>query len=125
MIPPIFQHVQASEMARTLIGQNPTRFWPFDTAPQPSHPGYALPYATWQLVYGAPDNYLNARPDADNAAIQVDAWAQTPSGARAVMTALRDALELYGMVSVYNGEDRDPPTGLFRSSFTIEFWTDR
>lgn len=125
MIPPIFQYAQADDTVRTLIGGNPTRFWPFDAAPQPGHPGYCLPYSTWQFAYGSPDNYLGQLPDSDNAGIQIDAWAQTPSGARSVMTALRDALEPYGMVVAYNGEDKDPQTGLYRASFTIEFWTDR
>lgn len=125
MIPPIFQYAQADDTVRALIGGNPTRFWPFDAAPQPGHPGYCLPYSTWQFAYGSPDNYLGQLPDSDNAGIQIDAWAQTPSGARSVMTALRDALEPYGMVVAYNGEDKDPQTGLYRASFTIEFWTDR
>lgn len=125
MIPPVFQYAQSDETVRTLLGGNPTRFWPFDSAPQPEHPGYCLPYSTWQLVYGSPDNYLGGLPDSDNPGIQVDAWAQTPSGARAVMIALRNSLEPYGMVVAYNGEDRDPRTGLYRASFTIEFWVDR
>lgn len=125
MIPPIVQYAQRDPAVCTLIGGNPTRLWPFDSAPQPDHPGYCLPYSTWQLVYGSPDNYVNQSPDADNVGIQVDAFAQTPSGARAVMLALRGALEPYGLVVSYNGEDKDPATGLYRASFTIEFWTDR
>ena len=28
-------------------------------------------------------------------------------------------------VVAYNGEDRDASSGLYRASFTVEFWTDR
>lgn len=125
MIPPIFQYAKADDEVRRLIGGNPLRLWPFDAAPQPGEAGYCLPYSTWQLAYGAPDNYIGQLPDSDNSGIQVDVWAQTPSGARDVLIALRNALERYGMVVSYGGEEKERQTGLYRASFTIEFWTDR
>lgn len=108
-----------------MLGSNPTRFWPFASAPQPSQPLYGLPYAVWQLVYGSPANYINQTPDSDNVGIQVDAYATTATEARNVFEALRDAFEPYGYVVAYNGEDRDQATGLYRVGFTVEFWTDR
>lgn len=125
MIPPIFTYATASTAVTTLLGSTPTRFWPFGSAPQKGQPGYGEPYAVWQLVYGNPANYLGNLPDSDNTGIQVDAYATTVTQARNVMTALRDAFEPHGYVVAYNGEDRDAPSGLYRASFTVEFWTDR
>jgi hypothetical protein len=122
---PIFQYVAGSDAAKALIGFEPVRFWPFAEAPQPTDDLYGLPYAVWQIVYGNPQNYLSGEPDADNVGIQVDAWARTPEEARQVRDALRYALEPFGVVTTYNPDDRDRATGLYRGSFTIEFWSDR
>lgn len=125
MIPPIFQYARNSTAVTALLGTTVTRFWPFGSARQPGEPGYGLPYAVWQIVYGTPTNYVNQLPDSDNAGIQVDAYGEEVDSARAVMIALRDAFEPHGYVTAYNGEDRDAATGLYRASFTVEFWTDR
>lgn len=125
MIPPIFTYAAASTAVTSLLGSNPTRFWPFASAPQKGQDGYGVPYAVWQLVYGSPENYINQLPDSDNVGIQVDAYATTATAARNVGVALRDAFEPYGYVVAYNGEDRDTATGLYRFGFTVEFWVDR
>lgn len=127
MIPDIFQYVRTSQSAKALIGGSPVRFWPFGSAPQPGEAQYRVPYAVWRLVSGAAEDYLGDLSDTDSSMIQVDAWASTPSGARAVMIALRDAIEPHqnGGATTYNGEDRDPQTGMFRWSFNVEFWKDR
>lgn len=125
MIPPIFQYAAASTAVKAALGSKPVRFWPFDSSPQPGQAGYGLPYAVWQLVYGSPSNYLGQVPDSDNTGIQVDAYAPTATLARDAAIALRGALEPHGYVVSYTGESRDPPTGLYRVGFTVEFWTDR
>lgn len=121
MYPPVFQLASASAAVKSLIGTNPVRLWPFGAAPtEPT-----APYALWQIVYGAPENYLNQRPDIDGFGVQVDAYATTVTAARNVAKAIRDALEPSAHVTAYNGEDRDDPTGLYRVSFTVEFLTPR
>jgi len=84
--------------------------------------GYGLPYAVWQSPYGTPENYLNQLPDIDNVAAQIDVYAQTLDSARLAARAIRDAVEPYGHVVSYNGEEKDGPTGLYRFGFTVEFW---
>lgn len=125
MIPALFQWASDSVAVKTLLGDSPTRFWPFGDAPQKGEPMHCLPYAVWQVVYGAPDNYVNQAPDSDNVGIQIDIYGRTPKEARAVMLALRDAIEPHGVVNAYGGETRESGTGLYRSTFTAEFWTDR
>lgn len=127
MIPDIFQYVRTSQSAKTLIGGNPVRFWPFGSAPQPGEAQYRVPYAVWRIVTGQGAEYIDNLPDADSSLIQVEAWAATSSGARAVMLTLRDAVEPHvnGDAITYNGEIRDPVTGMFGWSFNVGFWQDR
>ena len=125
MYPPVFEYAAANAGATALLGSNPTRFWPFANAPQPNATGYAIPYAVHQLVYGTPENTLGCTPTTDNVGIQVDAYGNSVTQARSVLTALRDAFEPYGYVVSYNGETWEADTGLYRASFTVEFWEER
>lgn len=125
MFPEIFPLATGSAAVKTALGSNPTRFWPFASAPQPGQPGYALPYAVWQFPYGTPENYLSNLPDIDNMAVQVDAYGTTAASVRAAAVALRNAFEPHGHVVSYNGEEREPETGLYRVGFTVELWQKR
>lgn len=113
----IFQLAAAAAQVTTLLGTNPTRFFPFGEANEQT----PRPYAVYQTVFGSPDNLLNAVPESDSIGIQVDAYALTGSQASAVAKALRDAFEPHGYVTAYNGDFRETDTRLYRSSFTVEF----
>lgn len=120
--PPVFSLAASSAAVVALLGSSPVRFWPFGQAPQ----NESRPYAVHQLIYGAPENSMSCAPDIDNAGVQVDVYAQTVSAAREVANALRDAFEeAHNQVVAWNGETWDQPTGLYRVSFTAEFWTGR
>lgn len=123
--PAVFAYAKASSAVTTLLGTNPTRFWAFDIAPSPTEPGYALPYSTHQLVYGSPENTLSCPAGTDLIGIQIDAYAKTASGARAVAEALRSAMEPHGYVVSLLGEEWEQATDLYRTGFTVEFWQDR
>lgn len=132
LYPPVFEIAKQSAAVLALLGSNPTRLWPFAIAPQKGRPGYGVPYAVHQLVYGAPVNTLSCIPQADNFGIQFDVYAsgESPQGgatiARQVAAALRDAYEAsHNPVVAWNGEDWEQATGLYRVSFTVEFWPDR
>lgn len=125
MFPEIFPLATASAAVKSALGTNPTRFWPFASAPQKGQAGYGLPYAVWQFPYGTPENYLSNLPDIDNMAVQIDAYGDSASSVRAAAKALRDAVEPYGHVVSYNGEEREPETGLYRVGFTVELWQER
>lgn len=122
MIPPVFLYASGSPDVVSLLGVNPTRLWPFSDGPHASNAASQSPYALWQLVYGAPENNLSSTPEADNPGVQVDCYGRTASEARAVLLALRDAFEPHGHVTSYNGEFKEEATGLYRASFTVEFW---
>lgn len=124
MFPNIFQYVSASDSVKALVGESPVRFWPFAMAPQKGQMGYGVPYAVWQSPYGTPQNYLNQFPDIDNLGAQIDVYAQTVDSARSCAIAIRNAVEPYGHVVSYNGEEKDSASGLYRVGFTVEFWQD-
>jgi hypothetical protein len=126
MYPPVFEIATQSAAVLAELGSNPTRLWPFDRAPQKGQTGYGIPYAVHQLVYGTPVNTLSCIPLADNFGIQFDAYAKTATDAREVAAALRDAYEAsHNPVVAWNGETWEQATGLYRVSFTVEFWPDR
>ena len=115
MYAPIFAVCSASAQVKALIGSNPVRLYPFGEAPQ----GVTYPYAVWQSVGGAPENFLAGRPDADSYTTQVDVYADTAASAREVAKALRDAVELVAHVVAWRGESRDPETKKYRFSFDV------
>lgn len=122
MYPPAFSIAAANAGVTSVLGSSPVRFWPFGKAPQ----NEIRPYAVHQLIYGNPDNSLSCVPSIDLYGVQVDAYAKTVTDARNVASALRDAFEeTYNHVVSWNGEDWEAATGLYRVSFTVEFWTER
>lgn len=125
MTPPIFPTVSASTAVKSLIGTSPVRFWSFDRAPEPSAPFYGVPYCTWQLITGSPENRLCDAPDTDSYTTQVDCWATTASSARAVAAAVRDAIEPVAHITRWGGEGQDIETGLYGISFDVDWITQR
>jgi hypothetical protein len=121
VIPNIFPLVATDSDCVSYLGTAPTRFWPFAAAPQ----NPTKPYATWQLIYGVPENYIDCPPDIDNVGIQIDCWGDTISSVRDVANAIRRAVEGEAHVVALNGETREPDTMLYRVSFTVDFWTER
>lgn len=121
MTAPIFQVCAADPAVTALLGSNPTRLYPFGEAPQ----GVAMPYAVWQVVSGAPENYLAATPDIDGYTLQIDVYATEATEARQVTAALRDAIEPHAHITRWTGESTDPDTGHKRSSFDVDWLVHR
>ena len=115
MAPPLFSVCSASDAVKALLGTSPVRLWPFGEAAQ----GAAKPYAVWQVVGGAPENYINEPPDVDRFVVQVDVYADTGASARSVAETLRDAIEPHAHITAWRGESRDQETRLFRFSFDV------
>lgn len=104
-----------------MLGSSPTRLFPFGEAPE----GVEKPYAVWQVVSGAPENYLSGRPDMDGMTLQVDVYGQTGSSARQAAYAIRDAVELVSYLTRWSGESRDTETKNYRVSFDIDWLVPR
>jgi len=121
MYPPIFATCAAVPAVTALIGTSPVRLYPFGDAPQ----AVAMPYVTWQLVSGIPENYISQTPDIDRFGLQIDCWANTASAARSVAMALRDAIEPHAHIVAWRGESRDNDTLHYRYSFDVDWFVSR
>lgn len=110
---PLFTIASQSPVVLTLLGDSPTRLWPWGRAPQ--SPAY--PYAVFQVVGGSPENYLSDRPDVDAVSVQVDVYARDANAAEEVALALRDAIELDCNITSWRGGDRDPVTHNYHAGF--------
>lgn len=129
MIPPVYELAMASSAVTSLINN---RLWPFGEAPRNKDgtPAGGTPYAVWQITYGSPENTLSCPPSMDNFGVQIDCYGPANGNGAAIVRNVADALrdayeESYNHVVSWNGEFKDEPTGLFRVSFTVEFWTPR
>lgn len=123
MYPPVYPAIAASAPCVALLkaGSGPVRFYQFGLAPQ----NVVKPYAVWQRVFGAPQNYLGQTPDIDSFGLQIDTYATSADQARTVAAALRDALEPVGHITSWLGESIDPDTGNYRFAFQMDVWTPR
>lgn len=121
MFPPIFATCFASAAVKAVLGSAPCRIYPFGEAPQ----GVAMPYAVWQSIGGAPENYINQVPDVDAFDIQVDVYAATGDSARAVAKALRDAIEPVAHITRWGGDPTVSETKTKRYSFDVSWWVQR
>lgn len=119
--PPIFAVCAADPGVTALLGVSPVRVFMFGMAPQ----NVQKPYAVWQVVSGAPENYLWGRPDTEQHSLQIDVYADSASEARAVLAAIEHAVELHSYVVRYGGESRDSDTFNYRSSMDIVWHTYR
>ncbi|WP_236233212.1 tail completion protein gp17 [Pseudomonas tohonis] len=122
MFAPIFEVCAASPAVRAALGSGAmVRLYPFGEAPE----GVAKPYATWQGIGGAPENYLGQAPQIDSFALQVDVFADSAASARIAAKALRDAIERHAHITRWGGELKDPATGSYRIIFDVDWWVDR
>lgn len=120
--PEIFPLVSQDAGCIAVLGTNPTRFWPFGQAPQ----NETRPYAVHQLVSAQPSGNVAGPSCVDSVSLQIDAYAQDANGARAVANAIAKVIDnFHGVVSSWNGESIDDPTGLYRVIFTADFFTKR
>lgn len=121
--PPIFETCAADVAVAALLGESGgvLRLYPAGAAPQ----GATKPYAVWQSIGGSPENYLGGRPDIDRHVLQVDAYADTLTAARAILDAIEEAVELVAHVTTFRGEEKDGETALYRVGADLEWYTSR
>lgn len=123
MFPPIYPAVANSPACVALLktGTGPVRFYQFGLAPQ----NVPKPYAVWQRVFGAPENYLGQVPDIDSFTVQIDVYAGSADSARSVALALRDAIEPVAYITSWLGESIDPDTKNNRFGFQTDWFVPR
>jgi len=113
MVPLIQPILQNSAGVRALLG-DPIRVWP-KKAPEAA----SLPYATWDVVGGAPSAQLSDPPPADGWRVRLTVWGDGATQANAVAVAIRDEVERHGSIESYNPTPDDDDTGAFGISFDV------
>lgn len=120
--PPIFEAIQNDSSASALLGDSEfLRVYPGGEAPEST----VRPYATWQVIGGVPEKYINNRPDIDQYSIQVDVWADTLADVRDCASAVRYAIEDQCHVTGYRSEEKEDESGLYRISFDVDWFVGR
>ena len=103
MLPAVFQALKASSGVKAIVGSNPPRIYRHGVSPQDTE----KPYVVWTLIFGVPELNLSDLPPVDRASVQVDCYHQTDSGVELLAIAVRDALEVVGIVTNYIGDELD------------------
>lgn len=117
MATPLFQVCRQDQGVTALLGIDPLRLYPF-AAPTEA---VELPYATYRVISGTPQNFLAERPDVDTYRLQLDAYAQTADIASSVSSALSQAIEPHASIVSYGDETIDKDTGYYRSRFEVSW----
>lgn len=105
-----------------LLGTSPTRLWPFGQAPKDE----TRPYATHQLIVGFPLNMISGTPSMDIMTLQIDCFSKTASTSRKLAFTIGSALEQrHVVVTSWDLEEIDQPTGLYRMAFSADFLVSR
>jgi hypothetical protein len=82
-----------------------------------------LPCVTLSLVSVDPQNHLNGAPTLDQNRVQIDSWATTYAGARAVAAAVRTALESAGLNLISEFDTFESDVNEYRVTQDFSVWT--
>lgn len=117
----IFPLLSDAPGVTNIIGSSPVRIYE-GAAPQ----DVTRPYAVFQIVGGAPENYQDGVPGMDSFRFQIDAYANGRTEARELALAIRDAIEPHHhMLSSPMGPIFEPDTKLFRYILDFQAWINR
>lgn len=116
---PFYAIVAADPAVQQLLGTPPRLYtWGENTDEQRQYP-----YVTFQLLPGgSPEAVLAGRSKVDECTLQIDIWAKTAADARAVLDAVRYAVEPRCRITSWRGESRDPGANIHRTGFDCR-WT--
>jgi len=121
MLPAVFPILAGDSEVTGFIGAAPVRAYRHGEAPQT----VALPYVTWFVSTGAPENHLDGLPPVDSYSVQVDCWSDDQDQVEALATAVRDAIEHEHHMTAVIANGRDPTTMRYRIGMIFSFWTHR
>jgi hypothetical protein len=117
MLPPIYTLLTVSSSVTALVGSNPARIYRHGEAPQ----GVALPYITWSVVSGVPQNALNGTPAVDACNVDINCWSKSDAQIVTLGQAVRDALETSSHMSSFD-TSKDYETKHYRMHMQFDFW---
>jgi hypothetical protein len=113
MLPLIYQTLRANA---TVLSTVATRIYRHGSAPQ----AVVVPYLTWFLVTGTPEDQLSGAPCSDVDTIQIDVWHNTDTGVEALAYAVRDALDVAGHSNRFVVNTRETDTKIYRIAVQVD-----
>lgn len=124
MLPRVYDMLAASSAVQAVV-QN--RIWRHSDAPKAgaNQSRGGVPYLTWFLVNGTPENTLSELPSADRMTVQVDCYAASDAQCEQVANSVRDAIEPYGHCTAQPIDLRDAATGLWRMALQFDIFVIR
>lgn len=121
MLPPIFAILSTDSNVLSLVGMSPVRIYRHGAAPQAT----AVPYVTWSVISGTPQNTLSELPKVDACAVQIDCWSEQPGVVEDLAVAIRAALEPFAHMTGFGPNARDFETQRYRLTMQFDYWLDR
>lgn len=118
MLPPVYAALSADSAVAALVA---TRIYSHGEAPQE----VAMPYVTWQMIAGIPENNLSDAPDIDRCTLQVNCWHPTGAGINDLAEAVRAVLEQNGHVTNIPVNERDEETRLYWIALEMDWFLTR
>jgi hypothetical protein len=118
MLPAVFPLLAADSDVASLVGPSPLRVYRHGEAPQK----VALPYITWFLTSGRPENILDDVAPVDEDTVQIDCWSDSDAEVEQLATAVRAAIEPTHHLISKGPNGRDPETMRYRIGLTFTFW---
>ena len=118
MLPAVFPLLASDSEVTGFVGSSPARVYRHGEAPQT----VALPYVTWFLSSGRPDNVIDDVAPVDEMTVQVDCWSDSDAEVEQLAEAVRNAIEPYHYITAIGPNGRDPETMRYRLGMTITFW---
>ncbi len=121
MIPAVYTLLKANNQLLAILGPDPLRIFPWAEATQ----GTRVPYVTYTVFNGNPQNLMDKVPDIDNLGTQIDVWALTAASCEAIAILVRDTLEPHAHMTSVADMEKDKETKLYRLRMDFDFFTNR
>lgn len=118
MFPPVYEVLTGAAPVAAIIGTKVGGHGQIEQTIEP-------PYATWQIIVGAPDNTLGDLPDIDSVQVQVNCIHTTEAGIRALARAVLAAIEPHAHVTGIPVDQRDPETRRYWVAIQADWWLPR
>lgn len=124
MFPPVFAKLKANNAVKAIVGTNPPHIWRKRIPDSVARP-IRIPYITWFVVVGVPEESLEIIAPLDRVMVQVDCFHTTDSGVQALAQAARDALEPFAVMTGMPVDEKEAETELHHVALQFDWFVGR
>lgn len=116
MLPLVFPAISTTAV-KAIVGTSPVRIYNHGQAPE----NVVLPYITWFVVIGNPQDNISSSPCADIDTVQIDCWSDDRAKVETLASAVRDALDAAGHLNTLIIDTYESDTKLYRIGLQASF----